>query len=48
MVIYAAYGCYNISERGKGKGISLSSIPIAKIKPEKRIDDYSTLGEDGQ
>ena len=29
-------GCYNRSEKGKGKGISLFSIPYPRIKPEKK------------
>ena len=36
MVICAAYGCYNRSDKGKGKGISFSSIPNPRIKPEKK------------
>ena len=35
MVICAAYGCYNRSDKGKGKVISFFSIPNPRIKPEK-------------
>ena len=30
------YGCYNISDKGKGKGISFFSFPNPRIKPEKK------------
>ena len=36
MVICAACGCYNRSDKGKVKGISLFSIPNPGIKPEKK------------
>ena len=36
MVICAAYGCYNRSDKGKGKGISFFSIPNPRIIPEKK------------
>ena len=36
MVICAAYGCYNRSDKGKGKGISFFSIPNSRIKKEKK------------
>ena len=36
MVICAAYGCYNRSDKGRGKGISFFSIPNPRIKPEKK------------
>ena len=35
-VICAAYGCYNRSDKRKGKWISLFSIPNPRIKPEKK------------
>ena len=46
-------GCYNRSDRGKGKGISLFSVSNPKINPEKkdlaaRWLLYSTLGQNGQ
>ena len=30
------YGCYNRSDKGKGKGISFFSFPNPRIKPEKK------------
>ena len=36
MVTCAAHGCYNRSDKGKGKGISFFSFPNPRIKPEKK------------
>ena len=36
MVICAVYGCYNRSDKGKGKRTSFFSIPNPRIKPEKK------------
>ena len=36
MVICAAYGCYNRSNKEKGKGITFFSIPYPRIKSEKK------------
>ena len=37
MEMCAVYGCYNRSDKGKGKGISFFSIPNLRIKPEKDL-----------
>ena len=37
MVMCAAYGCQYRSDRGKGKRISLFTIPKTRIKPEKKV-----------
>ena len=36
MVTCAAYGCYNRSDKGNGKGISFFSFANPRIKPEKK------------
>ena len=36
MVTCAAYGCYNRSDKGRGKGISFFFFPNPRIKPEKK------------
>ena len=36
IVMCAAYGCYNRSDRGKEDGISLFPIPYPRIKPENK------------
>ena len=51
MMVCAAYGCFNRSDKGKGKGISFFFIPNPRIKPEKEdlaASGYSTLEQDGQ